>query len=137
MVPYNSIQGIIVAQGQKGKEIEMKKECIDDRGLRDCSFLLQEATGRTEMTVLKQGSPRQVYFGGEGGHQMPDNFEKGVEEFQRQGLESRSEVDFLPSTFKTLVSTPSTSYKEKKKERSCHTHRSMCTSISLDISPED
>lgn len=51
VVPCNSIQGIIVAQGQKGKEIEMKKECIGDRGLRDCSFLSQEATERTEMTV--------------------------------------------------------------------------------------
>lgn len=32
VVPCNSIQGIIVAQGQKGKEIEMMKECIYDRG---------------------------------------------------------------------------------------------------------
>lgn len=33
VVPCNLIQGIIVAQGQKGKEIEMMEECIYDRGV--------------------------------------------------------------------------------------------------------
>lgn len=73
---------------------------------------------RTEMTVLEQGSTRQVYLGV---HEIPDHFPKDTEEFQRQSLEGRSEVDFLPKYTQSPGFHPS-NLLEKKKEKLLHSH---------------